>query len=303
MGPSPDQIRHDIDRTRAELVADANRIVDHTRPRNIAQRRVDRVRHRMSTVKERVMGTVPETASTLQDRTTGMASTVGERAQDAASIVGDKAQQAASTVGEKAQEAAHAVQQAPEQARQQARGNPLAAGLIAFGAGALVATLIPATRAEQDAVRQLGERAGGAVEPVKEALAESAQKLKGRREHRRRRGGRPGQAGRPGGHPDDRRAGEGLGPGRRPARPGVGSAAEVRGARPITRHTRAALPRGGRRGSRQACPRRAAAPTELARAEPCVSGLTPPPGSVGPPRTRGSRRAGPRRSPRAAALP
>jgi hypothetical protein len=189
MGPSPDQIRHDIDRTRAELVADANRIVDHTRPRNIAQRRVDRVRHRMSTLKERVMGTVPETASTLQDRTTGMASTVGGRAQDAASTVtdkaqqaastmGDKAQQAASTVGEKAQEAAQAVQHAPEQARQQARGNPLAAGLIAFGAGALVATLIPATRAEQDAVRQLSERAGGAVEPVKEALTESAQKLK-----------------------------------------------------------------------------------------------------------------------------
>ncbi|MGW4113905.1 DUF3618 domain-containing protein [Actinosynnema sp. NPDC004786] len=178
MGPSPDQIRHDIDRTRAELVADANRIVDHTRPRNIAQRRVDRVRHRMSTVKERVMGTVPETASTLQDRAAGMASTVGGQAQDAASTVGDKAQQAASAVGGKAQEAAHAVQNAPEQARQQARGNPLAAGLIAFGAGALIATLIPATRAEQDAVRQLGERAGGAVEPVKEALAESAQKLK-----------------------------------------------------------------------------------------------------------------------------
>ncbi len=178
MGPSPDQIRQDIDRTRAELVADANRIVDHTRPRNIAQRRVDRVRHRMSTLKERVMGTVPETATTVQDRTAGMASAVGERAQDAASTVGDKAQQAASVVGEKAQEAAHAVQQAPEQARRQARGNPLAAGLIAFGAGALVATLIPATRAEQDAVRQLSERAGGAVEPVKEALTESAQKLK-----------------------------------------------------------------------------------------------------------------------------
>lgn len=178
MGPSPDQIRHDIDRTRAELVADANRIVDHTRPRNIAQRRVDRVRHRMSTLKEQVMGTVPEATSTVQDRTAGMASAVGERAQYAASTVGEKAQHAASTVGEKAQEAAQAVQNAPQQARQQARGNPLAAGLIAFGAGALVATLIPATRAEQDAVRQLGERAGGAMEPVKEALTESAQKLR-----------------------------------------------------------------------------------------------------------------------------
>jgi gas vesicle protein len=200
MGPSPDQIRHDIDRTRAELVADANRIVDHTRPRNIAQRRVDRVRHGMSSLKERVMGTVPENASTMQHRASGMASaagertrdvastmgdrahdaasTVGERAHDAASTVGDKAQHATSTMSDKAQHAAQAVQTAPEQARQQARGNPLAAGLIAFGAGALVATLIPATRAEQDAVRELGDRASGAIEPVKEAVAESAQKLK-----------------------------------------------------------------------------------------------------------------------------
>ncbi|ONI80298.1 hypothetical protein ALI22I_43865 [Saccharothrix sp. ALI-22-I] len=178
MGASPDQIRHDIDRTRAELVADANRIVEHSKPRNIAQRRVDRVRHGMTNLKERVMGTVPETATTVQDRTAGMASTVGERTQEAASTVGDKAQQAASTVSDKAQQAAQAVQSVPEQARQQARGNPLAAGLIAFGAGALVATLIPATRTEQDAVRQLGERAGGTMEPVKEALTESAQKLK-----------------------------------------------------------------------------------------------------------------------------
>ncbi|MDQ2585546.1 DUF3618 domain-containing protein [Saccharothrix yanglingensis] len=177
MGPSPDQIRQDIDRTRAELVADANRIVDHTRPANIAQRRVTKVRRGITTLRERVMGTMPDT-TTVQQHASHVGDRASETASTVASTVGDKAQQVAHGVADTAQHAAQAVQNAPQQARQQARGNPLAAGLIAFGAGALVAALIPATRAEQDAVRQLGDRAGDVMEPVKEALAESAQTLK-----------------------------------------------------------------------------------------------------------------------------
>ena len=152
MGETPDQIRRDIEVTRAELRADANRLVDHASPRSIAQRRVRGVRRGLETMKERVMGT--------------------------SSSVRHQGQEAGHAVAERAEEAAHAVQEMPQRVARQTQGSPLAAGLIAFGAGALVATLIPATRAEQDAVRQLGERAGGAVEPVKEALTESARKLK-----------------------------------------------------------------------------------------------------------------------------
>jgi hypothetical protein len=92
--------------------------------------------------------------------------------------VQDKALSAAETVSETAGHAAQAVREAPDQAMRQAQGNPLAAGLVAFGAGLLVASLLPATRVEQDAVRQVGERASDYVEPVKEAIAESGQRLK-----------------------------------------------------------------------------------------------------------------------------
>ncbi|GGP71013.1 DUF3618 domain-containing protein [Saccharothrix coeruleofusca] len=156
MGPTPDQIKRDIDRTRAELVADANRLVDHTSPKRIAQRRVRGVRDGLTTLKERVMGTASDTTSTLHGHAHG----------------------AKSTVAEKAGQAAEAVQAMPQQAVRQTQGNPLAAGLIAFGGGLLAATLLPRTRTEEQAVQQLGERASGVVEPVKEALSESAQHLR-----------------------------------------------------------------------------------------------------------------------------
>ncbi|CAL9490903.1 hypothetical protein SUDANB95_03215 [Actinosynnema sp. ALI-1.44] len=156
MAPTPDQLKNDIERTRAELVADANRLVDHTSPKRVAQRRVRGVRHRLTRMRETVMGTASDTTSTAQ-----------HQARDAAHAVADRAQQAA-----------EAVQDAPRQAMRQTQGNPVAAGVIAFGAGLLAATLIPRTRAEEQAVRQLGETAGGLAQPVKESAVESMQALK-----------------------------------------------------------------------------------------------------------------------------
>ncbi|WP_433271623.1 DUF3618 domain-containing protein [Actinosynnema sp. CS-041913] len=167
MAPTPDQIRHDIDRTRAELVADANRLVDHTSPRRIAERRVRGVRHRLTRMRETVMGTASDTSSTMQDR-----------AQEATHAVADRTQEAAQAVAGRAQQAAEAVQSAPQQAMRQTQGNPLAAGVIAFGAGLLAATLIPRTRTEEQAVRQLGESTSGLAQPMKEAATESLQTLK-----------------------------------------------------------------------------------------------------------------------------
>ncbi|WP_081898727.1 hypothetical protein [Herbidospora cretacea] len=69
------------------------------------------------------------------------------------------------------------VKAAPGAARPTVRGNPMAAGLIAFGAGALAAVLIPQTIAERRAARQVEEQVGEYVEPVVAALKESAQTL------------------------------------------------------------------------------------------------------------------------------
>jgi len=94
----------------------------------------------------------------------------GEHARDRFADTADSMKQNLSGAGE-------TVKAAPRQAMRQARGNPLAAGLIAFGAGALAAALIPETRAERRAARQIRDEAGQYVEPVVDSLKESAQSV------------------------------------------------------------------------------------------------------------------------------
>jgi hypothetical protein len=102
-------------------------------------------------------------------------------------------------MSEKASDAADAVRQAPEMARERVEGNPLAAGLIAYGFGMLVSSLLPPTRAEQELAHQaqplvrsamdeaksvgqevvadLREPAREAVEQVKSAATDTAQSV------------------------------------------------------------------------------------------------------------------------------
>jgi hypothetical protein len=64
---------------------------------------------------------------------------------------------------------------APEQARQRARGNPLAAGLVAFGAGWLLSSLLPATEPEQQAAAQVKDLAMEKGRPVAQDLGQAGQ--------------------------------------------------------------------------------------------------------------------------------
>jgi len=70
---------------------------------------------------------------------------------------------AASSVGD-------AASGAVVQVRQQAEGNPLAAGVVAFGVGWLVSSLLPASQAEQRAARRAVETAKdqGVVDQAKQ---------------------------------------------------------------------------------------------------------------------------------------
>ncbi|MEU6739956.1 DUF3618 domain-containing protein [Streptosporangium sandarakinum] len=188
MGAEPDEIRREIAATRAELAADVDRLADRTSPSRIIQRRTDRMREKLYSVRERVMGTPSHAAHQARYQAGHAAHSVRETAADAAGTVRETAAGAVGTVRETAagaadsvkhgaQQATELVREAPEQAMRGTQGNPLAAGLIAFGAGLLAATLIPATEAEQRAARQVKEQAGDMMEPVKEAVRESAQQL------------------------------------------------------------------------------------------------------------------------------
>jgi hypothetical protein len=138
MGTSPDQVRTEIEATRERLSKKADRLADRTSPGRIVRRRTDRVRGAVSGVRERVMGTASATTDSAKGRT-----------QQAAASVQDSAGQAADTMRQTAGQVGDAVSGAPEQAIRQTQGNPLAAGLIAFGAGLLAASLLPTSQAEE----------------------------------------------------------------------------------------------------------------------------------------------------------
>jgi hypothetical protein len=155
----PDVIRRQIEDTRRELSYDVDALNEKVNPARVVDRRVSAAKGRITNLKEKVMGSAQDTTSSAQ----GMAS-------DAAGTVQNAAAGAAGTVQDAASSAVDAVQQAPQMMKQQAQGNPLAAGLIAFGVGWLVSSLLPASEKE----KQLAQQAESAVREHKDALLEPA---------------------------------------------------------------------------------------------------------------------------------
>jgi hypothetical protein len=66
----------------------------------------------------------------------------------------------------------------PDTVRRQTEGNPMAAGLIAFGAGMLLATLVPSTRREEEAARRIEPQLAGAAGEVRAGVRQVAEDLK-----------------------------------------------------------------------------------------------------------------------------
>ncbi|WP_329013563.1 DUF3618 domain-containing protein [Micromonospora rifamycinica] len=167
MSTDPDQIRREIEATRNSLSSDVDALAYKVSPGRIVDDRKQRARNALQNVRDRVMGT----ASDLGHGTSNAAHSVGDRAASAASAVGAGAHAAASTVGD-------AAQQAPQVIRRKSEGNPIAAGVIAFGVGMLVSSLIPASRREQELAAQVKEKAGEHGGAVKEKLGEVAGELR-----------------------------------------------------------------------------------------------------------------------------
>jgi hypothetical protein len=167
MVEEPDRIRDDIEATRASLSRDVDRLADRTIPTRVAQRRWTAVKERARGVSDRVMGTTGYETGSVRDT-----------ARSAAGAVQDAAQQAGARAGEAAGSVAETVREAPQMAARRTRGNPIAAGVIAFGAGLLAASLIPTTEAERRAGQQVRDNAGDLVDQVREPLAQSARELR-----------------------------------------------------------------------------------------------------------------------------
>jgi hypothetical protein len=155
----PDVIRRQIEDTRRELSYDVDALNEKVNPARVVDRRVTAAKGRISNLKEKVMGSAQDTTSSAQ----GMASNAAGSVQSTASSAVGTVQDAASSVS-------GAIQQAPDTVVRQTQGNPLAAGLIAFGVGWLVSSLLPASEKE----KQLAQQAESAVREHKDALLEPA---------------------------------------------------------------------------------------------------------------------------------
>lgn len=136
MSENPDVIRADIEATRARLGTNVDALTDKVTPSHIVQRQTDKVKDAVFGVKDKVMGASDHTTNSMDE---------------AGSVIGD----------------------APSQVKSKAQGNPLAAGLIAFGAGLLLSSLIPASEKEREAVEALKT----AAEPLTEELGEVAKDM------------------------------------------------------------------------------------------------------------------------------
>jgi hypothetical protein len=167
----PDVIRRQIEDTRRELSYDVDALNEKVNPTRVMDRRVSAAKGRVGRMKERVMGSAQDTRYSAQ----GMASSAQGRASEMASNAAGSVQDAASS-------AASAVQQAPDTVIRQAQGNPLAAGLIAFGVGWLVSSLLPVSEKEtqlaQQAESTVREHKDTLLEPAKQAAQEMGEQLK-----------------------------------------------------------------------------------------------------------------------------
>ena len=151
MSENPDVIRADIEATRARLGTNVDAVADKVTPSHIVQRQTDKVKENVRDavfgVKEKVMGAADHTAGNVHSAT----GSAGTHLGDAGAAIGD----------------------APAQLKSKTQGNPMAAGLIAFGAGLLVSSLIPASQKEREAADALKT----AAEPLTTELTEAAKNV------------------------------------------------------------------------------------------------------------------------------
>lgn len=145
MTSNPDDIRRDIEQTRRELASDVDTLHEKVSPSAVAHRRVESVKGAATSAKEKVMGSASDAGGSVSSATGSVASAAGS---------------------------------APDAARRQTRGNPLAAGLIAFGAGWLVSSLLPASEKEQQAATQAKDKVSEHSDTLTAPLKEAAQGAK-----------------------------------------------------------------------------------------------------------------------------
>jgi len=147
MGESTEGLTTQIEGTRAALASDLDALQERVSPHAIMKRRKAAARDRMRSVKTRVMGTAPHDRSSASS-VSGAADTVRGTAQEAVSTAEEKVV-----------------------------GSPLAAGLVAFGAGMVIAAVLPSTDAEARVSQGVADAAKEYAQPVVDEAKSMGQEL------------------------------------------------------------------------------------------------------------------------------
>jgi gas vesicle protein len=152
----PEALRHDIDRTREGMNATLDQIEDRVSPSRIVERRKAQARTTLAAARERVMGTAQQVRAEGRSK----ADSAGARLEHVSDEVSER------------------MDHLQEEGKRRYEGNPLAAGLIAFGAGALLGSLLGTTEPEQQIAHDLKERLLPATDELRAAAQEVAEDVK-----------------------------------------------------------------------------------------------------------------------------
>lgn len=127
----------DIEATRSNLTRDIDELTDKVSPARVMDRRKEATKSRISSIRDKVMGSASNAGGSLSDTASSASGAVSDTTSGAISGL---------------------------EARTQ--GNPLAAGVVAFGAGMLISALIPASEKETQAAQRLTEVAKEQGQPL-----------------------------------------------------------------------------------------------------------------------------------------
>ena len=153
----------DIEATRTNLTRDIDELTDKVTPSRVLDRRKEAAKGRMGSFRDKVMGSAGSAGGSLSGTASSATGSISGTATGALDGLESRTQ-----------------------------GNPLAAGVVAFGAGMLISALIPASEKEAQAARKLTEVAQDQGQPLideaksvgqdiasdlKESAADSAQQV------------------------------------------------------------------------------------------------------------------------------
>jgi hypothetical protein len=155
MGKTAEELRMEIDQQRTDLTRDFEMVGDKVSPSRILERRTEAAKGKLRSVRDAVMGTADDVGSATTSR-------LGSVRDSASGMAG---------------QVSGAVSHTEDRIEQGTRGNPLAAGLVAFGFGLLVATVIPESRREREMARKVQPQLEHAAQVAVEAGHEVADTL------------------------------------------------------------------------------------------------------------------------------